>query len=167
VSAARVHHSAIRVRDVQASLRFYADGLGLQVLMDHRFAGDWPTLFHIEATELRSVFLGDPRHPDAGIVELVAFDGAPAAEGVAGPTTDRDAGFFLLSFTVDVEVVLSRLASLGFEPEGRIDQPAPAGTVAMATVRDPDGVLVELIDLPTGLPPRRRPARPARGPGAP
>jgi hypothetical protein len=66
---------------------------------------------------------------------------------------------------VDVDAVLGRLASLGFEPEGRIDQPAPTGTVAMATVRDPDGVLVELIDLPTG-PPRRRPARPARGPGA-
>jgi catechol 2,3-dioxygenase-like lactoylglutathione lyase family enzyme len=181
MSAARVHHSALRVHDLQASLRFYADGIGLAVLMDHRFAGDWPTLFHIDATELRSVFLGDPRHPDAGIVELVAFDGAPARDRRSGGEsgTERggrahggegaEAGFFLLSFTVDVEEVLGRLEALGVEPEGRIEQPAPVGTVAMATVRDPDGVLVELIDVPKARPPRRRPARPARSgqdPGA-
>jgi catechol 2,3-dioxygenase-like lactoylglutathione lyase family enzyme len=167
VSAARVHHSALRARDVEASLRFYVDGIGLQVLMDHRFAGDWPTLFHVDATELRSVFLGDPRHPDAGIVELVAFDGAPAGDPLPDAVAGSAAGFLLLSFTVDVDSVLGRLASLGVSPEGRIEQPSPTGTVAMATVRDPDGVLVELIDLPAARPQRRRPARRDGGGGAP
>ena len=181
MSAARVHHSALRVRDIQASLRFYADGIGLEVLMDHRFSGDWPTLFGVDATELRSVFLGDPRHPDAGIVELVAFDGAPARghpcgddpganQGGRGDTNaaaGAEAGFFLLSFTVDVGAVLGRLESLGVVLEGRIEQPGPAGTVAMATVRDPDGDLVELIDLPPDGAPQRRPARPANAGGDP
>ena len=151
---------------MEASLRFYVDGIGLQVLMDHRFAGDWPTLFHVEATELRSVFLGDPRHPDAGIVELVAFDAAPAGDPVPDAASGSGAGFFLLSFTVDVDAVLGRLSSLGVSPEGRIEQPSPTGTVAMATVRDPDGVLVELIDLPSVRPQRRRPARRHGGAGA-
>jgi len=74
VTAARVHHSAIQVRDIDASLRFYRDGIGLEVLMDHVFEGDWPTLFDAPSTTLRSIFLGDRRHPDAGIVELVSFD---------------------------------------------------------------------------------------------
>ena len=41
---ARVHHSAIVVRDVEASLRFWRDGIGFAVMMDRHFDGDWPTL---------------------------------------------------------------------------------------------------------------------------
>ncbi|HEY3095619.1 MAG TPA: VOC family protein, partial [Acidimicrobiia bacterium] len=109
-----VHHSAIQAHDVHASLRFYRDGLGLQLLMDHEFDGDWRTLFGAPANRLRSVFLGDPAAPDVGIVELVAFDGVGGAEtdpDVSGPPRP---GFFLLSFFVDVEDTLARLTALGF-----------------------------------------------------
>ena len=73
-----LHHAAINARDVDASLRFYRDGLGLEVMMDHEFDGDWVTLFGARSTRLRSVFLGDPTKPDAGVVELVAFQGGAA-----------------------------------------------------------------------------------------
>ena len=43
--AGRVHHSAICAQDFDVSLRFYRDGLGLEVMMDSEFDGDWPTLF--------------------------------------------------------------------------------------------------------------------------
>jgi catechol 2,3-dioxygenase-like lactoylglutathione lyase family enzyme len=72
---AHVHHSAVYAHDVDASLRFYRDGLGLQVLMNHEFEGDWHTLFDAPGNRLRSVFLGNPDSPDAGIVELVTFVG--------------------------------------------------------------------------------------------
>ena len=147
--AARVHHSAITARDVEASLRFYRDGIGLAVLMDERFEGDWPTLFGVTSTALRSVFLGDPAVPDAGIVELVDF-GHRAGAAPAGEA--GGAGFLLLSFFVDLEATLLRLAALGHDDVRRIAQPAPGGAVAMATLHDPDGVLVELID--TGAAPR-------------
>jgi catechol 2,3-dioxygenase-like lactoylglutathione lyase family enzyme len=143
-----VHHSAIHARDVDASLRFYRDGLGLRVLMDHEFDGDWRTLFGAPADRLRSVFLGDPAAPDAGIVELVVFDDARAGSAEAGASLPeaRRAGFFLLSFFLDVDDTLARLAELGFEgPASRIRVPGPEGDVEMATVRDPDGVLVELV----------------------
>jgi glyoxylase I family protein len=143
--AARVHHSAICAHDFEASLRFYRDGLGLEVMMDSEFDGDWPTLFGAKASRLHSVFLGDPANPDAGVVELVAFDGMPAG---APPPSEPSVGFFLLSLYVgDVDVVLARLADLGLGGEPtRIALPAPDGaSVGMATVRDPDGVLVELI----------------------
>ncbi|HUI04271.1 MAG TPA: VOC family protein [Acidimicrobiales bacterium] len=140
---ARVHHSAITARDVEASVRFYRDGIGLTLLMDRRFDGDWPTLFGVRSTSLRSVFLGDPAAPDAGVVELVDFGEAPAP---APPGSAGGAGFLLLSFFVDLDATLARLAALGHDDVRRIAQPAPGGAVAMATVRDPDGVLVELID---------------------
>ena len=141
---ARVHHRAVYARDVDASLRFYRDGLGLQVLMDHEFDGDWRTLFDAPADRLRSIFLGDPSSPDSGIVELVTFDGAGGdTPSPAGPPRR---GFFLLSFFVDVDATLARLANTGFDvPARRIRVPGPNGDVEMATVRDPDGVLVELI----------------------
>jgi catechol 2,3-dioxygenase-like lactoylglutathione lyase family enzyme len=164
VTAGRVHHSAIQVGDVEASLRFYRDGIGLDVLMDHVFEGDWPALFDAPSAVLRSIFLGDRAHPDVGIVELVVFDGpdpvAVPADPVAVPVADGSApagpaaapvsgpGFFLLSFYVDVDEVLARLAALGFGPARRIEQPAPTGAVTMACVYDPDGVRVELVGVP-------------------
>jgi catechol 2,3-dioxygenase-like lactoylglutathione lyase family enzyme len=145
-----VHHSAVYVRDVDASLRFYRDGLGLQVLMDHEFDGDWSTLFDAPSDRLRSVFLGDPDSPDAGIVELVAFawEGTGGDDGDAPTPIPPHPGFFLLSFFVDVDATLKRLAAVGLEgPARRIQVPAPGGGVEMATVRDPDGVLVELVGI--------------------
>ena len=139
-----LHHAALCVRDVDASLRFYRDGLGLDVMMDHSFDGDWPTLFDARSGTLRSVFLGDATSPDAGVVELVAFeDGADDGPPPGPPAT----GFFLLSFFVSVDDTLARLEDLGLGGRPRrVEQPAPQGAVAMATVRDPVGVLVELIE---------------------
>jgi glyoxylase I family protein len=140
-----LHHAALCTRDVERALSFYRDGLGLEPIMDQEFGGDWPTLFDARGDRLRSVFLGDPARADAGIVELVAFpdgiDDAPAAG--AGPRE----GFFLLSFFVDdVEETIQRLQGLGFaDAPRRIEVPGPSAPVQMATVRDPDGVLVELI----------------------
>ena len=161
--AARAHHTAICVRDVEASVRFYRDGLGLHEIMAHEFDGDWATLFGASASRLSSVFLGDPDRPDAGIVELVVFDtvddadAAQDADGAHGAYVTHGAdgaeervpppsGFFLLSFFVDVDATLERLARLGHTGVRRIEQPGPRGDVSMATLLDPDGVLVELID---------------------
>ncbi len=113
--------------------------------MDSEFDGDWPALFGAKTSRLHSVFLGDPAAPDAGVVELVSFDRMPDAPQ---PPNEPIVGFFLLSLYVgDVDAVLSRLRDLGLGGEPtRIALPAPDGaSVAMATVRDPDGVLIELI----------------------
>ena len=143
--ANKIHHSAICVRDFDASLRFYRDGLALSLLWEKEFEGDWPALFGAPEPKLHSAFLGDPEAPDAGIVELVEFVGG-MEEGA--PQGDRpQLGFFLLSFYVDVDETLARLADLGLGGEPRrIEVQGMAGQhVPMATVRDPDGVIIELI----------------------
>jgi len=139
-----IHHSAICVRDVEASLRFWRNGLGFEVTMDQRFEGDWPTLLHGPSTRLRSVFLGDPEHPASGTVELVHLGDVDGPVANDGPAT---AGFLLLSIMCDVERALARLADLGLGgPPRRIE----AYGTAMAVVADPDGVLVELIEAGDG-----------------
>lgn len=136
-----VHHSAICVRDVEESLRFWRDGLGFQVTMDQRFDGDWVTLLHAPTTSLRSVFLGDPARPDAGLVELVVLGDLPGAPRQPdGPAT---VGFLLLSIMTDLGAALDRLTGLGL---GGTPRRIDVSGVAMAVVTDPDGVLVELID---------------------
>lgn len=140
-----VHHSAICTADVDRSLRFWRDGLGLTPLFDHQFTGDWPQLFGAKTDRLRSIFLGDPQTPDSGIVELVEF---PAAHETSRESGEPRHGFFLLSLQRDdVDDTLSALADLGFtDGVRRIAVAGPGGTtVAMAVITAPDGVLVELI----------------------
>ncbi|OBG59165.1 hypothetical protein A5680_00975 [Mycobacterium sp. E2989] len=139
-----MHHSAICTSDVERSLRFWCEGLGLSQLMDYDFVGDWPGLFGAGSDRLRSVFLGDPQTSGSGFVELVEVAGA--LEALPDSTALRH-GFMLLSLQREVDETLAALAALGFtDGVRRIDVVAPDGrTVAMAVIEAPDGVLVELI----------------------
>jgi len=72
-----IHHSVVAVRDLEASLRFYRDALGLDLLQDRQVEGDWPDLFGAPGRRVHAVFLGDAGVPDdhAGVLELNVFDG--------------------------------------------------------------------------------------------
>jgi glyoxylase I family protein len=139
---ARLHHASICTTDVERSLRFWRDGLGLAVLMDATFPGDWPILFGARSSSLRAVFLGDPAAPDDGIVELVEFGETTddRRETLPEPAT----GFLLLSLYADIDAVLPTLAALEVGGEPRTTEVARG--VRLAVVRDPNGVLVELMD---------------------
>ena len=135
---------------MEASLRFWRDGLGFQVTMDQRFEGDWVTLLHGPTTALRSVFLGHPDHPDAGFVELVDLGCLPdSGFEPDGPAT---VGFLLLSILTDLGATLDRLSQLGL---GGTPRQIEVSGVAMAVVSDPNRVLVELIDAGAGANLRR------------
>ena len=136
-----IHHSAICVRDLEASLRFWRDGLGFEVLMDLPFEGDWPALLRAPSTHLPAVFLGDPASPDSGIVELVDLGDVPGT-GADGPARE---GFLLLSVMTDVESALERLDGLGL---GGTPRRVTVHGIAMAVVTAPDGTWVELVDTP-------------------
>jgi len=127
-------------------MRFWVEGMGLTELFEGTMPGAWTTLFDASGDSLRSAFLHDPAVDDAGIVELVEF---PTGIDDGAPVERPSVGFFLLSFYVDVDAVLARLADLGLGGSPRrIEVPGPTGAVRMAVVRDPNGVLVELIGLP-------------------
>lgn len=138
-----IHHTVLAVRDLEQSLRFYRDGIGLDVLQDRTVEGDWPTLFGAPTRSLRVVFLGDSSTPDlySGVLELNAFE----AELGPAPVQQAHYGVTIISYFVDVEATLARLTALGLGGEpARIEQRTPNGTIAIATVRDPDGVTVLL-----------------------
>jgi catechol 2,3-dioxygenase-like lactoylglutathione lyase family enzyme len=139
-----IHHTVIVVSELDVSLKFYVDGIGLEVLQDREVQGDWPALFGAESTSLRVVFLGKSDIPDdtSGVLELNAFPGGAVRRRPVSPPA---AGLFMISYFVDVEATLTRLERLGLATDvRRVDQPTPNGIITLATVRDPDGVAVLL-----------------------
>lgn len=143
-----VHHVAICPRDISASLAFYVDGIGLDVLFDTVVTADLKTLVGAPSNQTRTVFLGDLSDPNSGAVELVEIDGfdataeAPVAFGIRG-------GLHLIAFQVAVEATLERLADLGMGGDPRRIRTSRSGDL-VAAVQDPDGTMVELLDRPMG-----------------
>ena len=135
-----LHHATLFVSDPDRSLGFYRDGLGLDLFADVTVEGDWPTLFGVESTTLRVLILGQQDMPDAGRLELAS----PVVPLPAGPPPAAPvAGLTMLAFYVELDKTLAALAELGATDvrESKLRNGTP-----IATVRDPDGVLVELID---------------------
>ena len=134
----QLHHVSLFVRDAERSIQFYRDGLGFQILVDKEFDGDWPGLFGVASKRLRAVILGDRDRPHQ--VELVAFaEPVPVAAPPREPTTATA----ILTFLVDLEAILPALLAAGATDLRRTT--LSRGNAA-ATVRDPDGILVQLLD---------------------
>ena len=113
-----------------SQLRFWRDGLGLVEMLDHEFAGDWPTLFDADTEVLRSVFLGDPEHTLIRASSNSShFEGSGRCTVGLSPAVAHSRGFFLLSLERDVEPTLARLGpELGFTDGVRAHHDARAAS---------------------------------------
>ena len=122
----RYLHTMIRIRDVDASMRFYCEGLGLRETRRQENAQGKFTL----------IFLAAPDSPEAE-VELTynwPADGAPAEDFGSA----RNFGH--LAFRVeDIYATCAHLQSMGYT----INRPPRDGH--MAFVRSPDLISIELL----------------------
>lgn len=124
-------HSMVRVRDLDASLHFYCDGLGLSEVRRR----------DVPEGKFTLVFLSAPDSPEAEIELTHNWD------------ADEDYGsarnFGHLAFQVDdIYAVCAHLQSLGIT----INRPPRDGH--MAFVRSPDLISVELLQKGDSLPPQ-------------
>jgi catechol 2,3-dioxygenase-like lactoylglutathione lyase family enzyme len=140
-------HGGITVREMDRSLAFYRDGLGLELEFDRML--DAPYLKDVLALEfhaIRTVYL---RIPGGGFVELLEYQGIermPAASRPCDP-----GGGHLCLYVDDVAAVWQRLVSLGFPARSAdiVDITAGPNTGARSCyVPDPDGYPVELFQRP-------------------
>lgn len=122
-------HTMVRVKDLDASLKFYCDGLGLREMRR----------FDVEPGRFTLVFLAAPGDDDAQVELTWNWDPEAYAGG-------RNFGH--LAYAVDdIYAACERLQALGVA----INRPPRDGH--MAFVRSPDGISVELLQNGAALAP--------------
>jgi glyoxylase I family protein len=140
-------HLGLCPASFEESLRFYVEGIGMEVVFDVELPMDMESFLGVKTEKVRTLFLAQPGVPGATRLELLdLYNGEAAREHVGSGLPRR--GLTLISFHVSVDETLARLAALGL---GGTPRRIPARKGFAATVTDPDGVMVELVDAPVSF----------------
>ena len=131
----RIHHIAVVVRDLSASLAFYRDILGLELEVVQEMADD----------RVRIAFL------PIGGSKLELVEPTDTTTGVARFLAAKGEGFHHFCLEVaNLSESLTRLAIDGIELIDTAPRKGAEGPVAFLHPRSCGGVLVELIEAPGG-----------------
>lgn len=151
-SAGEIHHLTVGVSDMERSLRFYVDGLGLKKTLDTQVGGDsFERLLRLpKDSTARTVFLQGLTR--VGQIELVEWNTT-----IDDSTPVRRAGrvgYTVVSFSLSRESfprVIRQLEAIGATfwnaPEKTVLE--GYGEIEACIVEDPDGNMIELVRLPT------------------
>lgn len=125
-----IHHVAVIASDYAASKRFYVDVLGLRVIAENYRAA-------------RASYKLDLALPDGSQIELFSFPSPPAR-----PSRPEACGLRHLAFVVhDIDAYVDWLRSQAIDVEPiRIDE---FTSKRFTFFQDPDGLPLELYELPT------------------
>ncbi|MGI9309294.1 MAG: VOC family protein [Gammaproteobacteria bacterium] len=141
----------IGVEDLDASLAFYADILGLEVAESRTWEGSaFEQYWRLPAdTTARCAFLGYGPDP-VGRIQLMEFDAADRKQ-VRSAGTKRATGLFNLNiYTRDVKRDYSSLQAKGFEfwsEPNHINFGPAIGEAMEFAFEGPDGVVINLVEL--------------------
>jgi lactoylglutathione lyase len=140
-------HGGITVKAMEESLKFYRDGLQLDVEFDVINSADYlRTVVAMQFSEIRIVYL---KIPNSGFVELLEYRGLERHSASARPS-DFGGGHLCL-YVEDVDTLAKRLHSLGYTSRSTSPVDIVAGPNIGAKViyfMDPDGYFVELFQKP-------------------
>lgn len=142
-------HGGITVGNMDRSLVFYRDGLGLEQEFDRILDAQYlKTVLSLEFDHIRAVYL---RIPGGGFVELLEYVGVERFPAASRPC-DYGAGHLCL-YVDDVAAIHARLVGLGFTARSTDVVDITAGPNAGARscyMTDPDGYAVELFQKRPG-----------------
>ena len=144
-----IHHTGYTVSDLDRSLAFYRDLLGLEVIATQEKRGGYlAAIVGYPDAHVRMAHLRVPG--DGHVVELFQYL-APAGER-PGRIEPRDAGASHLCFVVDdLPALYAQLVAAGADsfvsPPVEVDTGINRGGYALY-LRDPDGIPVELFQPP-------------------
>lgn len=135
-------HVGLTVSDFEQAVRWYSDMFGFkliseQVLTDEQVAKLWP-LYKVDKTMVRLGFL---RTPKGGVVEIFEFSNKVTPEHTVWNKPGAT------HFTLDVKNVDKWYGNLRSKGVEFLIEPQVTDGNHWVFLKDPDGNLVELIDL--------------------
>lgn len=142
----QLRHTGFVVRDMEKSLLFYKDLLGLKIIKDYYEKGIYiDQLLGLVGINLRIVKLVDDNN--SGTVELLEYEyGRQETNTIINGRRIYDIGYSHIAFTVkNIDELYERLLSKGvkFNCPPEI---SPDGMVKVTMCWDPDYVNVELVE---------------------
>jgi catechol 2,3-dioxygenase-like lactoylglutathione lyase family enzyme len=145
-----LYHTVINVKDLDESVAFYKL-LGFEVLNDRRHV-DWPdfvaSIFGMRRAKGRGVLMVLPNDPRGPMLDLIQWLEPPAK---FPPVSDGDVPRIIAFRTKGVHAAYKALKEKGVRFTWEIFGPDPAlGIVGSCCCRDPNGNLIELIELNPG-----------------
>jgi len=145
MDATGVSHIAICVQDVEKSLAFYRDILGMRVTLDQvqdTTAGGLPHVYHRARKTRRTVHL---RYGESNTIPFLVVTSHPNEDSDGHPIKLDQVGISHLSFTVrDVKTLAEDLIAKGVQLAAPLEAFTNAqGEVGSIFVYDPDGILVQ------------------------
>ena len=137
-----VNHVGLTVTDLERSLAFYRDVVGLEVQVEHfRTGGAWfDTLTENSGAVVAGAMLGD----DSFCLQLLQYEEGGGADAVTGH--NRVGNLHLSINVADVEAKRAEVVAGGAgDATPVVELPVPGGRSFY--VHDPDGVPVEFMQL--------------------
>ena len=139
-------HLGICVSDLERSVRFYREGLGFEPVASHQVGPEFGTLMEVDGVQLESRMLAR----DGVTIELLGYV-SPGTTGDGSRRPMNQLGLTHLSLRVDdVDGMAATIESLGgtVVAATRTTMDLPGARLDFLYCTDPDGVRIELMDLP-------------------
>ena len=139
-----LRHIGIVVIDIERSLQFYRDLLGLKIIKDQEEYGDYIDKFTgIKGVRVRTVKM---KTEGGGLIELLQYYSHPSSNIMCQDRKMTEIGCSHFALTVkNIDDIYHKLLLSGIrfysEPI-----PSPDGYAKVAFCKDPDGVLIELVE---------------------
>lgn len=143
MTVACIRHTGIVVSKMEASLRFYRDLLGMEVWED--FVGSGPFIESLTAVPGARIWMIKLRSRQGGSIELLQYLNCP--QEVPPRVRACDVGCNHVALEVDnLDALYERLRPEGIEFHA-LPALNPTGRFKVAYCRDPEGVLLELVEV--------------------
>ena len=138
-----VRHTAVIVTNMDTSLEFYRDFLGLEVVLDRQQEGEFfSKLLALDSVKMRVVML---KSPEGFMIELFEFPSH--RQNKPEHVEMSDIGCSHIAFGIeDMDVTYKQLQEKGYEYNCE-PLVSPDGFAKVIYCHDPDGTIIELVQI--------------------
>ncbi|HWD26982.1 MAG TPA: VOC family protein [Rhizomicrobium sp.] len=147
----RLYHTVVNARDLDASVAFYRL-LGFEVLNDRRHV-EWPdfvaTIFGMKRAKGAGVLMVLPNDPGGPMIDIIEWK-EPRAKFAAVPVSDGEVPRIIAFRVKNVRQAYDDLAAKGVRFTRDLFTHEELGIIGSCCCYDPNGNLIELIELPAG-----------------